>query len=309
MCCSIDGADHQALAAPQTRRRALHGNAVGNDSFDRRRSRCPRFDPRPLSHCAILADRDGKNGAMRGYHDASYGDGFADVYDEWYHGISDIDSTVATLRSFADGGPVLELGVGTGRLAIPLAASGVEVYGLDTSQAMLDRLAAKPGGEQVHMHVGDMVDGMPAGPFALVFVAYNTFFNLLTHERQQRCFQQVAARLAPGGMFVIEAFVPDPDGQQASSVSVRSVTVDRVVLSVSTSQPGEQRAEGQYIDLTESGGVKLRPWSIRWATPEQLDDMAATAGLALRERWESFGQEPFGPDSARHVSVFTRPAV
>ena len=287
----------------------MQGNAVDSDSCDRRRSRRARFDPRPLTHCAILADPDGQNGAMRGYHDASYGDGFADVYDEWYHGISDINSTVATLRTLADGGPVLELGVGTGRLAIPLAATGVEVHGLDTSHAMLDRLAAKPGGEQVHALVGDMVDGMPAGKFALVFVAYNTFFNLLTHERQQQCFHEVAARLAPGGKFVIEAFVPDPDGQQAASVSVRSVTVDRVVLSVNTSHPGEQRAEGQYIDLTESGGVKLRPWSIRWATPEQLDDMAVAAGLRLWARWESFAQEPFGPDSPRHVSVFTTATV
>jgi len=259
-----------------------------------------------LAHGAILADPESKNGAMRGYHDASYGDAFADVYDDWYHGISDVEATVATLVRLAEGAAVLELGVGTGRLAVPLAAAGVEVHGLDTSQAMLDRLQAKPGGAGVHVRVGDMVDDIPGGPFSLVFVAYNTFFSLLTHERQQQCFYEVATRLAPGGAFVIEAFVPDASSHPASSVSVRSVTVDRVVLSVNTSHPGEQRAEGQYLDLTEAGGVKLRPWSIRWATIEQLDEMAATAGLTTWARWESFAGEPFGPDSARHVSVFCK---
>jgi SAM-dependent methyltransferase len=255
---------------------------------------------------AILADSASKNGAMRGYHDASYGDAFADVYDDWYHGISDVPTTVATLAQLAEGGAVLELGVGTGRLALPLAAAGVEVHGLDTSQAMLDQLLAKPGGDTVQVLVGDMVDDMPAGPFSLVFVAYNTFFNLLTHDRQLQCFREVAERLAPGGAFVIEAFVPDPSDHPASSVSVRSVTVDRVVLSVNTSHPDEQRAEGQYIDLTEAGGVKLRPWSIRWATTEQLDEMAEAAGLTRWARWESFARDPFGLESPRHVSVFCK---
>jgi SAM-dependent methyltransferase len=243
---------------------------------------------------------------MRGYHDASYGDGFADVYDEWYEGISDIAATTATLEDLAAGGRVLELGVGTGRLAIPLARAGVEVHGIDSSRAMLDRMAAKTGGGLVHATVGDMVDGLPDGPFALVFVAYNTFFNLLTEERQRACFCTVAARLAPGGCFVVEAFVPGVTDEPASSVTIRSVHADRVVLSVSTSDPVAQRAEGQYVDITEAGGVRLRPWSIRWTTPRQLDDMAQAAGLTLRDRWAGFDRSPFGPDSERHVSVFTR---
>lgn len=246
---------------------------------------------------------------MRGYDDASYGDAFADVYDDWYHDISDVDATTAALTTLAGAGPVLELGVGTGRLAIPLAAAGLTVHGLDTSAAMLQQMAAKPGGERVHPHVGDMVDGLPAGPFSLVFVAYNTFFSLLTEERQRACFTQVAARLAPDGVFVIEAFVPDPAHDPGNGISVRSLTADRVVLSVSTFDTDAQRAEGQYVDITEAGGVRLRPWSIRWATPTQLDAMAAAAGLTCGDRWEDFSGTLFGPDSPRHVSVYRRANV
>jgi SAM-dependent methyltransferase len=249
---------------------------------------------------AILVEDAG----VRGYDDQSYGEGFADVYDDWYADITDVAATTATLSDLASGGRVLELGVGTGRLALPLAAAGVEVHGVDSSPVMLDRLRAKPGAAAVHASVADMVDGLPDGPFALVFVAYNTFFGLLTEERQQACMAAVASRLAPGGAFAIEAFVPDPEHEPASSVTVRSVHVDRVVLSVSTADPDAQRAEGQYIDITEAGGVRLRPWSIRWATPGQLDDMAGRAGLRLDSRWGGFDRSPFDADSARHVSVY-----
>jgi SAM-dependent methyltransferase len=244
---------------------------------------------------------------MRGYHDQSYGDGFADVYDDWYDGISDVEATTAALLALAAGGRVLELGVGTGRLAIPLAAAGAEVHGIDTSTAMLGRMAAKPGAAAVHTMAGDMVDDLPDGPFSLVFVAYNTFFGLLTEERQQACFDGVAARLVDGGVFAIEAFVPESDDGPSSSVTVRAVHADRVVLNVNISDPTTQRAEGQYVDITEAGGVKLRPWSIRWATPVQLDGMASTANLQLTARWESFAGAPFSADSSRHVSIYERP--
>ena len=204
---------------------------------------------------------------------------------------------------------MLELGVGTGRLAVPLAATGVEVHGLDTSAAML----AAPGGQagrrpRVHAHLGDMVDDLPDGPFTLVFVAYNTFFNLLTEDRQQACFQQVAQpSRQTGGRFVIEAFVPDPQHDPASSVTVRSVTADRVVLSVSTADPAGQRAEGQYVDITEAGGVRLRPWSIRWATPAQLDEMAAAAGLDAGGALGGVRRSAVRPPTARATcSVFRK---
>jgi len=192
---------------------------------------------------------------------------------------------------------------------VPLAAAGVEVHGVDSSPAMLARLAENDPDGRVHATLGDMVDGLPDGPFALVFAAYNTFFNLLSAHRQQACFDAVAARLRPGGAFVIEAFVPEVAPPPSSSVTVRSVQVDRVVLSVSTTDLDRQLAEGQYIDITETGGVTLRPWCIRWATPDQLDAMASAAGLRLVERFDGFGGGDVTAESARHVSVYRTKAI
>jgi SAM-dependent methyltransferase len=241
---------------------------------------------------------------MDGFHDSSYGDAFADVYDEWYAGISDVGATVAALSGLADGQRVLELGVGTGRLALPLAATGLDVTGVDSSAAMLDVLAAKASA--VRAVRGDMVDDLPPGPFGLVFAAYNTFFNLTSATRQQACFASVAARLAPGGMFVLELAVPDPQRPAGGTVAVRSMTADVVVLSVDVHVPEEQRVDAQLIELSEAGGVRLRPASIRYAAPAELDAMATAAGLELAARWEDFTQAPFVADSAHHVSVYLR---
>lgn len=243
---------------------------------------------------------------MQGYDDRTYGDAFAEVYDDWYGDVSDVDATVAMVMRLAAGGPVLELGVGTGRLAIPLALGGLEVHGVDTSEAMLLQLRAKPGGDGVRCVTGDMIDDAPRGPFAVVLVAYNTFFNLPTAERQREAMVQIATRLATGGHVVIEAFVPDDPAPQGSQVSLRSMTADRVVLSVSVDDPAHQRAEGHLIELTEGRGVRLRPWSIRWARPQELDEMAAAAGLTLVERWGDVTGAPFADDSTRHVSVYRR---
>lgn len=246
---------------------------------------------------------------MQGYDDTTYGDAFADVYDEWYEDdLGDVGPVVACLAAFAGRGRALELGVGTGRLAIPLSAAvsaaGGEVVGLDTSAAMLARMAAKPHGAGVVAVQGDMVDDLPAGPFTLVFAAYNTFFNLLTAERQQQCMTAIAQRLAGGGRLVIEAFVPSEDAAAGNSVSVRSLAADRVVLSASRTDPQRQIAEGQHIEFTETGGVRLRPWAVRWATPEQLDHMATTAGLRREHRWSDFAGTAFDAHSTRHVSVY-----
>ena len=245
---------------------------------------------------------------MEGYDERTYGDAFADVYDEWYHGISDIDTTVADLLDLAGSGPILELGVGTGRLAVPLAVAGapagIEVVGVDASAAMLARLAERDPARIVRSVIGDMLAEQPSGPFSLVFVAYNTLFNLTGEGAHAACFDAVAARLTPGGRFVVEAFVPDDPPRHGDDVGVRSVTADRVVLSVTVHRPERQSAEGQFVEFTESGGVRLRPWSIRYSTPSQLDQFAAAAGFELENRWESFGREPFGCDSPRHVSVY-----
>jgi hypothetical protein len=154
----------------------------------------------------------------------------------------------------------------------------------------------------IDAHQGDMVDDLPPGPFAVVFAAFNTFFNLLDESRQRACFAAVRQRLAPAGCFVIEAFVPDP--RSGSSVELRSMTVDHVVLSVARYEEGTQTAHGQYISIDETGGVRLRPWAIRYATVEQLDAMAEAAGLALTDRWEDPRRSPFVAESPRHVSVY-----
>jgi SAM-dependent methyltransferase len=242
---------------------------------------------------------------VRGYGSNSYGDGFADVYDEWYADVTDVDATVARLAELAGpGGNVLELGVGTGRLAVPLADAGLSVTGIDSSTAMLEQLASRDPDGRVVSIAGDMVDDLPAGPFDAALVAYNTLFNLLADGAQQRCFAAVAGRLRPGGRFVVEAFVPDADQVSGSDVSVRSMEVDRVVLSVSRHSPDGQQASGQFVEFTESGGVRLRPWSVRWATVEQLDVMAAAAGFDREERFGSMSGEPFTDDSAQHVTVY-----
>ncbi len=245
---------------------------------------------------------------MRGYDHRSYGEGFADVYDEWYADVTDVDATVRRVVDVAGGeGRVLELGVGTGRLAVPMAAAGLRVVGIDSSEAMLAKLRERDTASTVEAVLGDIAGDLPAGPFDAVLVAYNTIFNLLGEQDQPSLFQRVAKRLAPGGAFVVEAFVPHADATDGSSeVTVRSMAVDHVVLSVSVNRPDEQVAEGQFVQFSEAGGVRLRPWSIRWATPEQLDSMAAAAGMHLDARLGDMTGTAFTDDSAHHVSVYRR---
>ncbi len=256
---------------------------------------------------------------MQGYDSTSYGEAFADVYDDWYADVSDVEATVqmlATLSRTAGADlPVVELGVGTGRLALPLAAlvHPTPVLGIDSSAAMLARLTAKLAAaaaaadapsDAFTFTLADMIDGLPDGPLGVVFVAFNTFFNLPTADRQRACFRAVAARLAPDGTFVIEASVPDEASGSGSHVEVKSIAADSVVLSVARSDGASGRVEGQFIEFTESGGVRLRPWSIRTARPAELDEMAAEAGLVLHARWESAGGGPFDAHSDRHLSVY-----
>lgn len=242
---------------------------------------------------------------MEGYDASTYGERFADVYDDWYGGLTDTDACVAEVARLAAGGRVLELGVGTGRLALPLAAAGLDVVGLDASPAMLAALAAKPGADRITAVLGDMADPPVDGPFAVVLVAYNTLFNLVEDGAQARCLAAAARLLAPDGVVVVEAFVPDPtaaDGR-ADAVSARTVTADRVVLSVSRTDAAAQEVLGQFVDITEAG-IRLRPWHIRWSTPAQLDALAADAGLRLDHRTADWPGTPFTPAAATHVSRY-----
>ena len=242
---------------------------------------------------------------MRGYDSRTYGRSFADVYDEWYAAVTPVAATVERIVELAgEGGNVLELGVGTGRLAVPMADAGLVVTGVDASAEMLARMRAVDADGRVAAVEGDMVDDLPDGPFDVALVAYNTIFNLLEAERQRACFRAVAQRLRPGGRFVVEAFVPDDEVIQDAQVGVRSMGVDHVVLSVSRHEPASQRAEGQFVEITQADGVRLRPWAIRWATPEQLDDMATDAGFTREWRWADMVRSPFDDGSAGHVTVY-----
>jgi SAM-dependent methyltransferase len=243
---------------------------------------------------------------VRGYGKTSYGEAFADVYDDWYPGVSDLDATVWLMRELAgEGGRVLELGVGTGRLAVPMASAGLDVVGVDSSAAMLERLRAADTNGLVTAIEGDMATDLPDGPFDAALVAYNTLFNLTADGEQQACFDAVATRLRPGGVFVVEAFVPDEPFRDGDQVRVRSMTSDQVVLSVEVYDASTQSAEGHFVELNDGEPIRLRPWSIRYATVEQLDAMAASAGLAPADRWAAVDRSPFD-GTERHVSLYRR---
>lgn len=248
---------------------------------------------------------------MRGYGEDTYGEAFADVYDDWYAQISDIDATVAFVERYArDPGPahgrILELGIGTGRLAIPLAARGLEVHGVDASPAMLARLGAKPGSEKIVAVQGDMVDDAPPGPFSVVLAAYNTWFNLLDATRQHTAMAAMAHRLVPGGRLIIEAFVPEDPAPAGERITVRTLTAEAVVLSISRDDPDHQRSEGQFVELVHGQPVRLRPWSIRWSRPDELDRMASDAGFELEGRFGDVDGREFDETCERHVSVYRR---
>ena len=173
---------------------------------------------------------------------------------------------------------------------------------------MLDRLRARDVGGRVGTTLGDMVDDLPPGPFDVVLVAYNTLFNLESARRQAACFSAVADRLAPRGRFIVEAFVPEDPPRVGTVVSIRSMTVDEVVLSISDHDPDAQRAVGHLVHFTDGAAVRLRPWAVRYAPPAELDGFAAAAGLRLVDRWEDVTRRLFTAESPQHVSIFG-PAV
>jgi len=245
---------------------------------------------------------------MDGYQPDTYGESFADVYDEWYADVSDVDATVAGIAALADG-PILELGIGTGRLALPLAALGHDVIGVDASPAMLARLQVKPGAEQVTVLEADMAaPPVAAGTISVAFAAFNTFFNLTDAAAQEACAGNLAIALRPDGHVVIEGFVPPEDGLTDGGVSVRDITTDRAVLSASTHDAATQTIRGQHIDIS-ADGITMRPWMLRYLTPAQLDDMFTGAGFILERRMASWDGSPFDASAEMHISVYRLPAA
>lgn len=242
------------------------------------------------------------------YQPSTYGDRIAAVYDAWV--APSVDATtehaVAFLADIAGSGRALELGIGTGRIALPLAERGVTVSGIDASDAMLGQLRAKPGGDTIPVSLGNFADVAMDGPYRLIYVVFNTFFALLSQEEQVRCFANVASKLTAEGAFVVEAFVPDPSMfDRGQRVSATRVELDRVQLNAIQHDAVNQRTTTQYVHIGKEG-IMLLPVQLRYAWPSELDLMARLAGLVLAARYGGWQREPFTSTSPSHVSVFTR---
>ena len=241
---------------------------------------------------------------MKRYDDTTYGERIAEVYDQLY---SDYEvDAVDLLEELGRGGRVLELGIGTGRIALPLRERGIEVVGIDASEAMVEKLRSKPGGTKIQVVKGSFADVAVEGEFDLVYIVFNTFFALLTQEEQVRCFREVAAHLTQDGLFLIEVFVPNlaryDDNQ---TVRASQLSADSVQLEVSRLDPVSQQVSSQHVLLSEDG-VKLYPVKIRFAWPSELDLMAELAGLRLKQRWGSWDKSDFTSESRKHISVYER---
>lgn len=220
---------------------------------------------------------------------------------------TETDATVAGLARLAGmDARVLELGVGTGRIAIPLAQMVREMHGVELDPEMGDALRARAGGDQVRLHLGDMSRPIEAGNFDLVFVAFGTLFALPTQDDQVRCFQTAAGQLHRGGKFVVEALVPQPGSYtDGSKVTVAHAGEHGVILNVSVIDTAAQVLTTQQVALTE-GNTRLFPNKIRYAWPAELDLMASLAHLRLSTRWSDWEGAPFDRRSVRHISIYSK---
>ena len=233
---------------------------------------------------------------------ALFGELWADDYDD----ATTLDPTPAVdfLAGLAAGGRALELAIGTGRVGLPLSARGIDVAGVEASDKMVARLRAKAGGDRIPVTIGDMADVPVRGPFRLVYLVFNTLFNLLDPGRQAACFRNVANVLEPGGAFVVECYVPDPSRfDRGRRVEAIAVTEDSATIEVYSFDAAAQRFLSQKITFAD-GGIRMRPHAERYCWPAELDLMAQGAGLRLGERYGGWDRRPFGSDSTDHVSVY-----
>ena len=217
-----------------------------------------------------------------------------------------VAATVDVLANLARGARALELGIGTGRVALPLSQRGVRVHGIDLSPAMVAQLRAKPGSDAIGVTIGDFSSTRVDGPFALAYLVFNTIMNLTTQDAQVACFQNVAAHLRPGGCFLIEVMMPDlrrlPPGQDVVPFHVSPTRWAYDQYDVAT-----QAMSSNYVEVVNGrGGYRSIPFRYVW--PAELDLMARIAGLRLRDRWAGWGGEPFTSESGQHVSVWEKPA-
>jgi SAM-dependent methyltransferase len=221
------------------------------------------------------------------YNPAAYGEGCAEFYDQIYPRCE--PGTIELLVALARGGKVLELGSGTGRVALPLTHEGVEVHGIEASRAMVANLRRKSGGALLPVTVGNFADVSVTSDYSLIFSVVNTFLLLPSNEEQRRCFRNVARHLAPGGLFLLEIF----ETENETGIRQTPETTDRSC----------KRSE-QFVDTPN--GLRLYAVEISSVTIPELDAMAAGAQLRLRDRWSNWKREPFQQASHRHISIYER---
>jgi SAM-dependent methyltransferase len=238
-----------------------------------------------------------------------FGEQVAQRYDESSADMFDpavVDPAVDFLAGLAGQGAALEFGIGTGRIALPLARRGIRVHGIDLSEAMVARLRAKPGGERIGVAIGDFATTTVDGRFSLAYLVFNTIGNLTTQDAQVACFQNAAAHLEPGGCFVIEVGVPElqrlPPGE-----TVRPFNVSPTRLGFDEYDVVSQGLISHHYTVVD-GRLEVFSIPFRYVWPAELDLMARLAGMRLRERWSGWRREPFTSDSAKHVSVWEKTA-
>jgi SAM-dependent methyltransferase len=243
---------------------------------------------------------------MADYESHTYGDKVAEVYDRMpYVAARPSDATVEFLAAVAGKRRVLELGIGTGRIAIPLAAKGFKVSGLDASAKMVAQMRAKPGGDAIPVVMGNFGDVKIGGKFSLIYVVFNTFFSLPTQEAQVRCFQRIATHLTDDGVFVIEGFVPDlgryDRGQRVGAIYA---SAERVLFEVTQNDVSEQCIRSVQVEIRDAEAPRLYPVQLRYAAAAELDLMARLAGMRLRARYGGWNREPFNIMSQSHISLY-----
>jgi SAM-dependent methyltransferase len=241
--------------------------------------------------------------AEDGYFDervaARYDESAADMF---VSGV--VEPVVDVLAELAGDGRALELGIGTGRIALPLAAGGVPVHGIELSKAMAAKLGEKPGGEAIGVTIGDFSMSTVDGTFSVAYVVFNTIMNLTTQEAQVACFRNVAAHLEPSGCFVVEVMVPElqrvPPGD-----TFRVFDSSETHWGIDEYDVANQGLVSHHFDLAD-GRFELLSMPFRYVWPAELDLMAELAGMRLRERWGGWQREPFTGESRQHVSVWEK---
>jgi SAM-dependent methyltransferase len=230
---------------------------------------------------------------------ARYDETSADMFEE-----AEVEPVVDFLAELATDGPALELGIGTGRIALPLSRRGIRVHGIDLSEAMVARLQAKPGAEQIGVTIGDFATTTVEGRFSVAYLVFNTIMNLTTQDEQVGCFQNVASHLEPGGCFVVEVSIPDlqrlPPGE-----TVRPFTVSATRLGFDEYDVAAQGLISHHYWI-DDGRLETVSMPFRYVWPAELDLMARLAGMSLRGRWTDWKRESFTSDSRQHVSVWEK---